>query len=98
MSDETYNGWKNVETWVVNLWLNNDRGYYETVRRIISDTAYYNKFYRPKDDSSVHTPSMRIETMVRKMNPINGGMFADIINHSLNQVDWLAIAEGFKDD
>lgn len=26
MKTETYNGWTNYETWVVNLWLGNDEG------------------------------------------------------------------------
>lgn len=26
--DTTYNGWTNRETWLVNLWLTNDRGTY----------------------------------------------------------------------
>jgi hypothetical protein len=29
MEDQKYNGWKNYPTWVVNLWLSNERGTYE---------------------------------------------------------------------
>ena len=29
MSDKSYNGWKNFETWVVNLWLTNEQYPYE---------------------------------------------------------------------
>ena len=37
MSDETYNGWKNYPTWAVNLWLENDRGLYETALEIANE-------------------------------------------------------------
>ena len=32
MSEETYNGWTNRETWALNLWLTADHGLYEMTR------------------------------------------------------------------
>ena len=32
-----YNGWRNYETWLVNLWLSNDRGTYEYMVEIAEE-------------------------------------------------------------
>ena len=32
MTDTTYNGWTNYETWNVALWLGNDEGLYNLIR------------------------------------------------------------------
>jgi hypothetical protein len=37
MSDETYNGWTNRETWALDLWLSNDQGLYEMTRERVAD-------------------------------------------------------------
>lgn len=37
MSGETYNGWRNRDTWAIALWLNNDEGFYATVGRDCAD-------------------------------------------------------------
>ena len=38
MSDETYNGWTNYETWLLALNVDNDQGLYSIARDIIKQT------------------------------------------------------------
>lgn len=40
MTDETYNGWSNRETWAANLWLSNDEGLSEMVTERIESRAF----------------------------------------------------------
>ena len=36
MTDQTYNGWTNWETWNVALWIGNDEGLYREARKCYS--------------------------------------------------------------
>jgi len=36
--DETYNGWKNYETWNVSLWLGNDEGLYLAMGEYVEES------------------------------------------------------------
>lgn len=51
MTDETYEGWKNRETWALNLWLSNDQGLYEMTRERVSGAV------RSIDQQNYWTPN-----------------------------------------
>lgn len=103
MSDTTYNGWHNYETWVVNLWLDNAESssdFDDWARECLQDAIDSNESdIRP---SAKYELSKRIETYVDELQEISdvktSGMFADLIEHALGMVDWYEIASGHIDE
>jgi hypothetical protein len=51
MSDDTYNGWTNRETWALNLWLSNNQGLYEMTRERVADWL---ERYKPDAETPVY--------------------------------------------
>ncbi len=53
MTDTSYNGWKNYETWNVALWIGNDEGLYS----IAKESGDYDTFMETmRELGSVETP------------------------------------------
>lgn len=50
MSDDTYNGWVNRETWAVNLWLTNDEGLYRSVLSELGELPH-SRYTNEREDS-----------------------------------------------
>ena len=95
-----YNGWTNYETWAVKLWLDNEEGTYdywrERSREILLDprqsdvltieqTARYDLADELKQDHEEAAPAV-------------SGVFADLLNAALSEVDWSEIAEAMLED
>lgn len=90
MTDDTYNGWTNRETWLVNLWLNNDEAPYLEACQIA----------RTHPDSSDLWLGEAIESEI--VNPMCGqddaqGFKLDALNAFLARVDWREIGQGFRE-
>lgn len=83
----SYNGWKNYETWNVNLWLDND-GSDEIIREMAAD-------YRDDTNGLAHAIQEMIE---ENMPDLGASMFSDLLSAAMREVDWYEIAEHYIDD
>lgn len=83
----TVEGWKNYETWCVNLWLDNDERLYREVRDRAQALA---RNTDPEDAKS--TMSEWLKDYVGELQPTLGGMWADLLTSALGEVDWAEIA------
>lgn len=83
----SYNGWKNYETWNVNLWLDND-GSDQVIREMARD-------YRDNTNGLARAIQEMIE---ENMPELGASMFSDLLSAALSEVDWYEIAEHYIDD
>lgn len=77
-----YNGWTNHETWVVNLWMTGDQGYYQQLCEIVSS------------GDSLDDQAEALEDFIRsEYDGDSSSIWADLINDSLDEVNWREIVE-----
>lgn len=82
----TYNGWKNYETWLVNIWVTNDEGWNEYWQEAATDAA------------SVSSLADALESEITdqaREQVGNNGLLSDLLRAALREVDWREIAESF---
>ena len=97
-----YNGWRNYETWLANLWQTNDRDSYfycqELARNVLS------KY--PVEEDGVFTQRQAAavelaELLKEESQPEDPGycsFFTDLLNGALAEIDWYEIATYFLDE
>ena len=97
IEDNTYNGWTNKETWLVNVWLNNDydlyKHYISTLTEIVekqSNVLYTNRL--------VIDELKEIVWEIYREEHREFGLINDLIETSLNNVDWSILAEHYIEE
>jgi len=85
---KTYNGWTNYETWCVNLWLTNEQGSAE----FLTETAT-----RPADLSE-RAQSLKEWVTDADDDFPSSGLFQDLLQAALDNVDWREIVENHEHD
>ena len=85
MSDiSTYNGFKNRETWLTSLWLNNDQDSYELLSNVLglstSSTRKAEKLHKLVEDQMYDLE-------------LEASLWSDMLSTALAKVDWLEVIE-----
>ena len=80
--EETYNGWKNRETWLVALWLANDETLYKSIMEM----------------PEINSVTIALRTAYLLYKRVCPGFNDDMSGLSLFDVDWDSVAASFKED
>ena len=102
-----YNGWTNYETWVVNLWIDNDEGSQANAKEM-ADRSYkeapedgqgnIESFY--KLDYAILSQADALKELIEDMNPLasEASLFTDLLGAALAEVNWREIAKHHMQD
>ena len=81
-----YNGWTNYQTWVINLWLNNDSGTCDYILEL-ADEALETEY--PKA-----TLMDSIKEYIEEYNPITeASLYSDLMQSAIDSANYYEIAE-----
>ena len=80
----TYNGWTNRETWLVSLWLNNDRDSYELLNNVLG-LSTSNARKAEKLQNLIEDQMYDLE--------LEASLWSDLLSTALAKVNWLEVIE-----
>lgn len=98
VEDKQYNGWLNYETWLVNLWIDNEQSSHEECRELAKNAVENNdtdKDMYSYSDAEVSLASDLEQwvhnTFIEGLIP-ESGMICDLLNAAWQEVEWREIA------
>lgn len=104
MTQKEYNGWTNYETWVVNLWMDNDEGsqnYWNGRAQEIYNEAEASD-YSTREQNAVRDLADEMKTQhddtecdLLEAANLSSSVWADLLNAALSEVNWYEIAEHY---
>ena len=86
MTDTTYNGWKNKETWLVNIW------YMDHMPEHFADVEQYHVEPCELEETVVY-----IAEESEALSSLPAGLLSDFISTCWGEVDWHELAEHLND-
>ena len=92
-NEKTYNGWNNYETWNTKLWLDNDEGTYNYIIETATTDFIDKEPYEFGDFIKGY-----VEELQDQEKQADFGLFTDLLNSALQEVDWTEIAESYLEE
>ena len=100
MSDTRYNGWTNYETWLANLWIDNEQGSQEYFRERAQESLNDAADNADEDDSdgsiraaAAESLKGELEQWLEEQLPEPVGLVHDLLSSAVQAIDWQEIAE-----
>lgn len=103
MNHNFYNGWTNYETWVVNLWMDNEQGTYDYWREVAQEVS--NDLETPTNsmtrmDEAIYILADKLKDYHEEAKDeilenvkLTASVWADLLGAALSEVNWREIAE-----
>ena len=96
MEDKEYNGWKNWETWNLNLHLTNDAGTYDDMREFVKQGKFDGlDKYELAQEFKDHVEEWIYDELEDSPDTLINLLIRDMVGAYLSEVDWLEITEAF---
>lgn len=93
---EGYNGWTNYETWVANLWMDNDQGsqefFREQAKEIYDGPRNPYRDHMTREADSGLTFADWLKEFHEENRPELPGVYGDLLGGALGAVNWDEIA------
>lgn len=86
MTDTTYNGWKNKETWLVNIW------YMDSMPDYFADSDQYHVEPNELEESVQY-----IAEECEALSQLPAGLLSDFIQTCWGEVDWYSLADSLNE-
>lgn len=106
--EQGYNGWTNYETWVVALWLDNEEGSYNYWREVLAEIreesqdgglrSEYSPSSVTDDDLVRYELADRLKDQHEEFMPEVEGVYSDLLNAALSEVNWGEIAGNMMEE
>ena len=103
MKNTSYNGWTNYETWVVNMWMDNEQGSHDywvsVARRIYEHDAKEQKHFSKMEDAvgiladKLKNDHEEAKDEIFERLEMNCSLWADLLGAALAETNWHEIAE-----
>lgn len=97
MRDREYNGWTNYETWLVNMWMDNDQGsqdYYGSYALQVYEEASDQPPLTREEHARLRFADWLKEHHEENM-PELPGVYGDLLRGALSEVNWCEIARHY---
>ena len=102
MNRNEYNGWTNYETWLVNLWMDNEQGSHEYWREVAEDEYEHAEgtAYSTKEEQARYRLAKFLQgsyDVELALNPNESSVYHDLLGAALSSVNWDEIARHWID-